>query len=54
MFKTLLFFVAAMTTGCQQATTQTEKILDFRGMIDRQVDQLSSEQRHLIKVAVMD
>ncbi|HQQ82507.1 MAG TPA: hypothetical protein PK059_04910 [Cyclobacteriaceae bacterium] len=54
MFKTLLFFVAAMTTGCQQATTQTEKILDFRGMIDRQVDQLSSEQRHLTKVAVMD
>ncbi|HQQ98280.1 MAG TPA: hypothetical protein PLX35_13510 [Cyclobacteriaceae bacterium] len=52
--KVWLLFVYAVITGCQQTTIHTEKILDVRGMIDQQVDQLSSQQRHLTKVAVMD
>ena len=50
----LLFFVAALAISCKQGTIQTEKILDFRGMINQQVDQLNSQHRHLTKSASLD
>lgn len=46
--------MVVMVTACRQEAIQSEKNLDFRGMIDRQVDQLSRQQRHLTKSAGMD
>lgn len=50
----LLFFVAALAISCRQETIQTEKILDFQGMINQQVDQLNNQHRHLTKSAALD